>query len=123
MQPLALVLYEQLLPGSQLLNRLRDLRYRVLCCTDPHAILTVARQEKPIILFTDLRFQSADIYPVLRDLKAHPETSHIPVIAFTDPDQDLAHAAAAEAGATLIVSSDGILDQLEALLQQALHLD
>ncbi len=28
-EPLALVLYERLLPGSQVVNRLQDLRYRV----------------------------------------------------------------------------------------------
>ena len=123
MQPLALVLYEQLLPGTQLLNRLRDLGYRVQSSTDPHTILTLARQEKPIILIADLRFRDADICAILRELRADPETVHIPVIAFADPGQELAHAAAAEAGATLIAGSDGILDQLEALLQQALHVE
>jgi PleD family two-component response regulator len=123
MQPLALVLYEQLLPGTQLLNRLRDLGYRVQSCTDAYAILTLARQEKPIILLADLRFRDADICAILRELKAHAETAHIPVIAFADPGQERVQAAAAEAGPTLIAGSDGILDQLEALLQQALHVE
>ena len=34
-QPLALVLYEKLLPGSQLVNRLQDLNYRVQTIADP----------------------------------------------------------------------------------------
>ena len=33
-QPLALVLYEKLLPGSQLVNRLQDLNYRVQAIAD-----------------------------------------------------------------------------------------
>jgi CheY-like chemotaxis protein len=122
-QPLALVLYEQLLPGTQLLNRLRDLGYRVQSCTDPYAIRTLARQEKPIVLFADLRFRSADIFAILRDFKADADTGHIPVIAFSDPDQEHAHAAAAGAGATLVAGSDGILDQVDVLLQQALHVE
>jgi CheY-like chemotaxis protein len=123
MQPLALVLYEQLLPGTQLLNRLRDLGYRVQSCTDAHALPSLARQEKPIILFADLRFRGADICAILRELKTHPETEHIPIVAFADPEQESAQAAAAEAGADLIAGSDGVLDQLEALLQQALHIE
>ena len=34
-EPLALVLYEKLLPGSQLVNRLQDLKYRVQTISDP----------------------------------------------------------------------------------------
>ena len=33
-QPLALVVYEKLLPGTQLVNRLQDLHYRVQAVTD-----------------------------------------------------------------------------------------
>ena len=36
-QPLALVLYERLLPGSQLVNRLQDLNYRVQVIADAGA--------------------------------------------------------------------------------------
>ena len=32
-QPLALVFYEKLMPGSQLVNRLQDLNYRVQAVT------------------------------------------------------------------------------------------
>src|SRR5262245_49139849 len=34
-EPLALVVYEKLLPGSQLVNRLQDLKYRVQTVADP----------------------------------------------------------------------------------------
>jgi CheY-like chemotaxis protein len=123
MQPLALVLYEQLLPGTQLLNRLRDLGYRVQSCTDPDAFPAIVRQERPIVIFADLRFHSADICSTIRELKGHHETGFIPIVAFADPGQEQVHNAAAEAGATLIAGSDGILDQLEVLLQQALHVE
>ncbi len=33
-QPLALVFYEKLMPGSQLVNRLQDLNYRVQAVND-----------------------------------------------------------------------------------------
>ena len=41
-QPLALVLYEKLLPGTQLVNRLQDLNYRVQTVNDA-ALLTGVR--------------------------------------------------------------------------------
>ena len=38
-QPLALVLYEKLLPGSQLVNRLQDLNYRVQVIPDAEKLV------------------------------------------------------------------------------------
>ena len=48
-QPLALVCYEKLLPGSQLVNRLQDLKYRVRPVADARLLVDCARQEKPMI--------------------------------------------------------------------------
>ena len=38
-QPLALVFYERLLPGSQVVNRLQDMRYRVQVVGDPAGLV------------------------------------------------------------------------------------
>ena len=53
-QPLALVLYDNLLPGSQLTNRLQDLGYRVQTLTGPECLLSHAEREKPLVLIVDL---------------------------------------------------------------------
>ena len=53
-EPLALVLYEKLLPGSQLVNRLHDLRYRVQVIADADTLVECAEQEKPMVVLADL---------------------------------------------------------------------
>ena len=40
-QPLALVVYEKLLPGSQLLNRLQDLNYRVQAIANADSLVFI----------------------------------------------------------------------------------
>jgi len=46
-EPLALVLYEKLLPGSQVVNRLQDLKYRVESISDASRLVECAEQIRP----------------------------------------------------------------------------
>ena len=122
-KPLALVLYEQLLPGTQLINRLQDFGYRVQGTSAPHELVALARIERPLFILADLRFAMANVCDTLRELKADETTQYISVIAIADPADARSQTAALEAGAAVVAGSDGILDQLEALLDQALHLE
>jgi CheY-like chemotaxis protein len=122
-KPLALLVYEQLLPGSQLVNRLQDLGYRVQALNDLQLLVTQARQEKPLLALVDLAFRNADACAAIHHLRNASETAHVPVIAFCDPSELELQKAARAAGATLIAASDGILEQLPALLDQALQID
>ena len=54
MQPLAIVFYERLMPGSQLVNRLQDLNYRVLAVNNPALLAATAKRETPLLMFIDL---------------------------------------------------------------------
>ena len=99
--PLALVFYENLLPGSQLVNRLQDLGYRVLAHTQASTLVAQARESKPFLLVMDLATQQADVCSILRELRQGSETSHIPVLAFAKDGQEELRAAAHGAGATL----------------------
>jgi CheY-like chemotaxis protein len=121
--PLALVLYENLLPGSQLVNRLQDLGYRVQTLNDPQPLVLQALQERPMVIVADLVSASTDICVVIRELKKNPETKHIPVIAFAELNNESLQSAASAAGATLVAGSDAILDQLPELLDQALQVE
>lgn len=122
-KPLALLVYEHLLPGSQLINRLQDLGYRVQTSNDLESIVPLARQQKPLVALVDLVSRKSDACDAIRALRTHPETSHVPVIAFADPkDQPLLTAAHA-AGATLVAASDGILDQLPTLLDRVMDVE
>lgn len=121
--PLALVWYEKLLPGSQLVNRLQDLGYRVLTAPDPGVLTSCAEQEKPLVVFVDLVASQSKVVEAVGRLKKNAATSHLPVIAFGEEKDEAGHAAARSAGATLVVNEGAILEHLEQFLQQALHVE
>ncbi len=121
-QPLALVFYERLMPGSQLVNRLQDMHYRVLVLNNPAQLAVVARRERPLLVIADLA-APGDICGAIEKLKMEAETSHLPVIAFApDPEAALLEAARI-AGAILAVGESAVTEHLEELLEQALRVD
>ena len=122
-RPLALLLYEKLLPGSQLANRLQDLGYRVITISNADALVACAEQEKPLLVCVDLIATRAKVVDVISQLKRNPSTNHLPVIAFSDEKDTALQSTAREAGATLVVSDAAILTHIEPFLEQALRLD
>lgn len=122
-QPLALVLYEDLMPGSQLVNRLQDLHYRVQSVADAGRLSDCARSEGPMLVFADLSSNRTDIGAAIARLKQDPATAHIPVIAFADEGADELQSAGRQAGATLVVTDCAVLSHLPQLLEQALHVE
>ena len=122
-QPLALVLYEKLLPGSQLVNRLQDLGYRVLVVPGADALVACAEQEKPMLVLADLAATQAKVPEAIARLRQHSATNHLPVIAFADEKETALRTAAESVGATLVVSDAAILTHLEQFLERALRLD
>jgi CheY-like chemotaxis protein len=122
-QPLALVLYEKLLPGSQLVNRLQDLGYRTQTLSEAASLTSCAEQAKPMVVLADLHSTRADVCAAVAALKKHPSTQHLPVIAFGGQNAPEAQATAHAAGVTLLVSDTAILNHLPECLQQALRVD
>ena len=123
-QPLALVLYEKLLPGSQIVNRLRDLNYRVQVIADAERLVECAEQAKPMLVLADLESTRNNVCVALGRLKQNAATQHLPVIAFAGesaaaglPD------AARAAGATLVVTEAAILSHLPQFLDRALQVE
>ena len=53
-QPLAFLMYEELLPGSQLPNKLQDLGYRVQVLNGSEDWATRVQNEKPIVAIMEL---------------------------------------------------------------------
>lgn len=117
-QPLALLLYEKLLPGSQLVNRLQDLGWRVHVTHDGSALEKTAEEHKPVLLFADLQSTQHPVPNAIQRLRQNKGTEHIPVIAFTG-DEALSKAAV-EAGASLVASETAILQHLSQFIDQAL---
>jgi CheY-like chemotaxis protein len=120
-QPLALVFYEKLLPGSQLVNRLQDLNYRVQTVNDLAALLNSAQTEGPMLVVVDLASQQGDVCNVIATLKADATTQHVPIIAFAAEQATALQTAAQKAGATLVVGEATIVNYLPELLNQALQ--
>jgi CheY-like chemotaxis protein len=122
MQPLAIVFYERLMPGSQLVNRLQDLNYRVLALNNPALLAATAKRETPLLLFVDLEARG-DVTGAIEKIRADAATSHLPVIAFAPDGKTDLLAGAQEAGANLTVGESALSGHLQTLLDQALHLD
>lgn len=122
-KPLALVYYERLMPGTQLVNRLQDLGYRVLTVTEPSLLIESARNEKPMVALVDLVTDRANICGIIKEMKDDQETGHIPVVGFAAQRDQKLHDEAARSGATLVAYDDALLPQLPHLLEHALRVD
>jgi PleD family two-component response regulator len=123
MEPLALLLYQKLLPGSQLVNRLQDLNYRVQSIGTASGLVELAETSKPMVLLVDLGSAMPEVLTELRRLRENEGTRHLPVIAFGLPDGAGSQKVALEAGVTLVVSEAAILGHLPQCLSKALELD
>jgi CheY-like chemotaxis protein len=122
MQPLAIVFYERLMPGSQLVNRLQDLNYRVLAVNNPALLAATAKRETPLLMFVDLEARG-DICGAIGKIRSDAATNHLPVVAFAPDNKTDLLAAAQNAGANLAVGESALAGHLQTLLEQALHVD
>lgn len=121
--PLAIVAYSKLIPGSQVANRLQDLGYRVQAVNQLAQLPGLAAAEGVMLVLIDLDFAGQDVLAVIAKLRGDPTTQHLPVIAFY-PEQSEADAdAARKAGATLVASAAGIQSQLPQLLETVLRVE
>ncbi len=121
-QPLALVLYERVLPGSRLVNRLQELNYRVKTINDRTQLVAVAEEAKPMLVFADLLPGGKEVCSAMARLRQNPKTSYLPVVAFGADTPEL-ESAAREAGVTLLVAEAALLTHLTQFLEQALQVD
>ena len=119
--PLALLCYEDLMPGTQLVNRLQDQRYRVQVVAKAAELPAVAAQHGAMLALIDLASKKSDVCDVIRQLRATSKTSHLPIIAFADEADTTLLAAGKAAGATLVVTDGAILTHLPQLIEQALQ--
>jgi CheY-like chemotaxis protein len=122
-QPLALTAYQQLLPGSQVTNRLAELGYRVQMVPDLTVLTATAVREMPMVILVDLRWTQGEVLAAITELRKNPATHHIPILAFTTLADDAGHAAARTAGATLVAKDDALLAQLPQLLDRVLAVE
>lgn len=94
--------------------------YTVLTAPDGAAALSVVWIERPDLILMDLSMPILDGWTVTRQLKASPETRHIPVIALTAHamagDREKALAAGCDEYETKPVRIERLLPKIAALL-------
>lgn len=122
-EPLALVFYEKLIPGQQLVNRLQDLGYRVHASTDTASLKKQLETQKPMLLVTEFSANKTAVHEAIASLKQSPATAHVAVLAYITEANPVLQETARAAGANLIASESGLLEQLPQLLEQVLRLD
>ena len=124
---LALIFYENLLTGNQLLNRLADLDYRTLVASDLGRLADQAVQERPIVIIVELGALGERVCGVIRGLRSTPDTQHIPIVGYAShkhpKEAAQATAQAQAAGATLVVGEGALVAHLDQVLDQALRVD
>lgn len=121
-EPLALVLYERLLPGSQVVNRLQDLNYRVQVVSDADMLVECAEQTRPMLVLADLESTRNNVCSAIARLRQNAGTKHLPVIAFGSEAEEVQNAAKS-AGVTLLVGEQAVLNHLAECLEQALQVE
>ncbi len=122
-RPLAIVFYEKLLPGTQVVNRLTDLGYRVTATQAAVDVPRLVREHRPMVVIADLALRDGDFCGIIGQLRASPDLAHVPVLGYCDPKNRRLVEAAIEAGAQLVAAEQGIPDQLPQLLDHVLSLE
>jgi len=121
-QPLAIFFYERLMPGSQLVNRLQDLNYRVLALDNAARLAATVQREKPLLVLADLDAKG-DVTAAIKKIKADEATSHVPIVGFAPDNAPNLLTAGQESGANLAVTESALTGHLSQILEQALHVD
>jgi len=122
-QPLALITYENLMPGSQLANRLQDLGYRVQAVFEAERLVEIAEREKPMVVLADLMSSKANVCELITRLRRNQGTEHIPVLAFAGAANAKLQEAGRVAGAKIVASSEALQQHLPQLLDQVLAVE
>lgn len=101
-------------------NRLTRAGFSVLIATDGAQGVAIAAAEQPNLILMDLSLPVIDGWEATRQLKAGPETRHIPVVALTahamSGDREKALAAGCDDFDTKPVEISRLLEKIRALL-------
>lgn len=122
-KPLALLAYERMIPGSQLLVKFSDLGYRTEHLSDLGKMIRLAEETSPLVIVIDLEWRTRDPFLSINSLSLNQQTAHVPIIAFADMDSEERLEKALNMGASLVTGTDAVLQQLPQLLEQALQID
>jgi len=121
-KPTALLYYSNLMPGSQLSNRLLDLGYRVHILTDMALLVETCQLEKPLLVVAEI-LAGTPACTSIAQLKKDPATQHIPVLGYSAAHDPALQQQATEAGVSLLAGTAAISEHLPRLLDQVLQIE
>jgi CheY-like chemotaxis protein len=121
-QPLAVIYYSNLMPGSQVANRLQDLGYRVKALTDMAALAEICQHEKPLLVVAEI-IAGGSAFAAVGQLRKDPATRHIPVLGYSAVQDAAQQVQARAAGITLLAGNAAVSEHLPRLLDQVLQVE
>ena len=114
-----LLIEDNELNRDMLKRRLERKEFIVSCAEDGQSGIDMAKNEMPDIILLDLSLPVIDGWNVARQLKADPNTKHIPIIALTahamKGDREKALDAGCDDYDTKPVNLEGLLDKMHKL--------
>ena len=121
MEPLVLLVGENLVLLSRASNQLQQMKYRVHTERDPAAAAAAAREHQPILALFYLTCRRSDPCAAIAELKADEKLKHIPILAFAEHTNAALLDRARAAGAEVVTSNSAIAQHLPQLVDRALE--
>lgn len=101
---------------------LAEPEYLVRAVEDGREAVEIAAKELPDVILMDAHLRRVDGYEACRQIRAHPETAHIPVVFVASPNQpsevQLAFEVGAEAFITKPFNREDLLGTIERVLAE-----
>ncbi|MBI5686557.1 MAG: hypothetical protein HZC54_15925 [Verrucomicrobia bacterium] len=120
MEPIAILVSDNMVLLSRMTNDLCQSRYRVSHLRDPGELLAAAREQHPMFVVLDLDFQNRDSVSALAQLKGDAGLRHTLVLAFADGANEPLLEEARAAGADMVTTRDAVANHLSPLVEQLL---
>ena len=120
MEPMVILVSENVLLVSRLTNSLCQLKYRVMGLRDPQMLPAAVREQQPLFVLLDLDLLNHDSVKFLAKLKSDAGLKHVLVLAFGHRDNEPLLEQARAGGADMVTTSDTVVNHLPPLLDQLL---
>jgi CheY-like chemotaxis protein len=88
MQPMVLVVDDEVSVRSLISNSLRDHGYRIVEAGDGVDALRLAKELRPAAVVLDIELPALDGTSILQSLRSDPETDQLPIIGMSGHDID-----------------------------------
>ncbi|HYL00348.1 MAG TPA: response regulator [Steroidobacteraceae bacterium] len=116
-----LLIEDNELNRDMLSRRLHKRGYEVVMAVDGETGVAMARTEAPALILMDVSLPGIDGWEATRQLKAAPETRHIPIVALTayvtPGDREKARVAGCDEFDTKPIELPRLLGKIESLLK------